>query len=163
MCNLSVFRFFGHLDLKWVITATKSSEWNNMANLQCSAHARHFASCLCEITLIGPYEQVFLVDRGPTAFFFWSGKISSRVSFCPLESWSFSSLVANIEIPPYAETPSKILPVCSCSCKSDFLYNEFSGLSPHCTSYLKLSETHASHNNVTVNSLPKRFLLFSCI
>jgi len=73
MCNLSVFRYFGYLDLKWVMSATKSSEWNNMANLQCSAHARHFTSCLCEITLIGSYEQVFLVDRGPTAFF--SGQV----------------------------------------------------------------------------------------
>lgn len=85
MCNLSAF--FGYLDLKWVMSATKSSEWNNMANLQCSAHARHFASCLCEITLIGSYEQVFLVDRGPTVFFFfWSGKISPQVSLCTLQS-----------------------------------------------------------------------------
>jgi len=86
MCNLFVFRFFGCLDLKCLMSATKSSEWNNMANLQCSTHARHFASCLCEIALIGSYEQVVLVDRGATVYFFWSDKISSRVSFCTLES-----------------------------------------------------------------------------
>jgi len=69
MCNLSVFMFFGYLYLKWVMSATKSSEWNNMANLLCSAHAHHFASCLCEIKLIGSYEQVFSVDHGPRAIF----------------------------------------------------------------------------------------------
>jgi len=40
------------------MSGTKSSEWNNMANLQCSAHARPFVSCLCGIKLIGSYEQV---------------------------------------------------------------------------------------------------------
>ena len=53
-----------------MMSAMKSSEWNNMANLQCSAHALHLASCLCEITLIVSYEQVFLVDRVPTVYFF---------------------------------------------------------------------------------------------
>jgi hypothetical protein len=66
MCNLSVFRFFGYLYLK---SATKTSEWNNMANLHSSAQARHFASCLCEITLIGSYEQVFSVDHGLRTIF----------------------------------------------------------------------------------------------
>jgi hypothetical protein len=74
VCNLSVFRFFGYLDIKWAMSATISSEWNNMANLQCLALARHIASCLCEIALIGSYEQVFLVDRELTAFLF-SGQV----------------------------------------------------------------------------------------